>query len=129
MDVIEKARELAEAVSQDERCLRLQGARAALETDAALAARTAAWNREKERLSQLMRQTPRDAQAVVALQKQLASEYDEIMAHPAMAALRAAQDEMNALLSHINSILQTAVSGEPDTSGCGGSCAGCPGCH
>ena len=129
MDVIEKARELAESVSQDARCLRLQRARAAVETDAALAARTAAWNREKENLMRLMRQTPRDAQAVAALQKQLSAAYDEIMAHPAMAALREAQDEMNALLSHINSILQTAVSGEPDASGCGGSCAGCAGCH
>lgn len=129
MDVIEKTRELSAALAQDARCLRLQAARAAVETDAALSARTAAWNGEKERLNRLMRQTPRDAQAVAALQKQLSEEYDAVMAHPAMAELKAAQDELNALLSHINSLIQLAVSGEADTSECAGGCADCPGCR
>lgn len=126
MDVIEKAKELTETISQDARCVRLQAARAAVETDRVLQNRLNAWNAEKSAFSTALRQQPSDKRELGDMQKKLGDAYDAIMAHPLMTELQAAQDELNALLTQINSMIQLTVSGEAD---CGGECARCPGCH
>ncbi len=125
MDVLEKARELAEAVSADARCLRLQKARAAVETDGPIQEEMARFRAEKEELMALLREPPEDRGAVMEKQKKLAADYDALMARPAMAELQKAQNEINGLLVQINQMLQSTVSGEV---GCGGDCAGCRGC-
>lgn len=126
MDPIEKAKELVETVVQDARCVRLQAARAAVETDGELQVRIQQWNAQKAVLTEAFKQPPADRGELKTMQKKLAADYDELMANPLLTELHDAQNGLNELLLQINNMLQRAVSGETD---CSGGCAHCSGCH
>ncbi|MFT9077216.1 YlbF family regulator [Ethanoligenens sp.] len=126
MDAIEKAKELIETITQDPRCVRLQAARAAVETDWGLQGKIRAWNVRKATLTESIKQPPEDRSELMEMQKKLAADYDELMAYPLMTELHTAQNELNELLMQINNMIQRAVSGEVD---CSGGCDHCSGCH
>lgn len=126
MDTIEKAKELVETIVQDPRCVRLQAARAAANTDMELQKNVQAWNEQKADLNKALHNLPVDRSKLMDMQNKLSEDYDKLMAHPLMAELHTAQNELNDLLMQINNMMQRAVSGDVD---CGGSCSNCSGCH
>ena len=128
MDTIEKAQELIGTLTQDARCVRLQAARAAVETDGALQAQIRRLNVRKSTLAEAYRQPPADRGDLEDMKQKVTADYDELMANPRMIELQDAQNELNGLLMQINNMIQRAVSGETDAD-CGGDCGGCSGCH
>lgn len=129
MDVIEKAKELAMAIAQDERCVRLQGAKAENETDVGLQELIGKFNLKKMMLSGEYKKVPLDDAKLKALEEELRGIYADIMANPHMTAFNAAKKDMDDMLNHVNSIIQVAIDGEAETGGCTGSCESCQGCH
>lgn len=129
MDVIEKAKELAMAIAQDERCVRLQGAKAENETDTGLQELIGKFNIKKMMLSGEYKKAPLDDAKLKSLEEELRGIYAEIMANPHMAAFNSAKKDMDDMLGHVNSIIQVAVDGEAETGGCTGSCESCQGCR
>lgn len=130
MDVIEKAKELSMAIIQDERTVKFQVAKAQSETDLELNKMIGEFNLKKMNMSGEYKKTPPDKEKLTALENELKEIYAQIMANEHMAAYTAAKNEVDEMLSHINGIIQLAVSGEIDNSdGCSGSCSGCSGCH
>ena len=128
MDVIEKAKELAQAIAQDERCRRLQVARAANDADTALQELIGRFNLQKMQLGTEYKKEPPDRDRIKEMEQAMRSLYGEIMKTPAMTEYSAAKDAMDELVAQINAIIQLSVSGEVDTDGCSGDCGGCAGC-
>lgn len=130
MDVIEKAKELSMAISQDERCVRLQVAKAANEADLSLQKQIGEFNLKKIMLSAEYKKTPPNDAKVKAFEEELRDIYANIMQNEHMAEFNAAKKDMDEMLTHINGIIQVAISGEVDNdSSCQGNCEGCSGCH
>ena len=129
MDVIEKAKELAQAISQDERCRRLQVAKAANDSDSALQEMIGRFNLQKMQLGEEYKKEPPDRDRIRELEQSIRAVYQEIMKTPAMTEYSVAKDAMDELVAQINAIIQLSVSGEVDAAGCSGDCAGCSGCH
>lgn len=132
MEVIELARELGQAIAEDERCKRLQAAKAANDADDALQELIYAFNMKQIQVSREMHKDPaqQDKEKLEQLQQELKASYAGVMATPGMVSFTAAKKEMDELIGHINSIIQLSVSGEVDESAaCGGNCASCAGCH
>jgi cell fate (sporulation/competence/biofilm development) regulator YlbF (YheA/YmcA/DUF963 family) len=130
MDVIEKAKELGVAITQDPRCVRLQVAKAANEADMELQKMIGEFNLKKIMLNAEYKKTPPDDARLKAFEEELRGIYGRILENDRMAEFNAAKKGMDEMLSHINGIIQVAISGEIDTpAGCSGSCEGCAGCH
>lgn len=130
MDVIEKAKELSMAIMQDERCIRLQNAKAANEADMELQKLIGEFNLKKIMLSAEYKKNPPDDAKLKAFEEELKDIYGKVMQNPHMAEFNAAKKQMDEMLGHINSIIQVAISGEVEQDGgCTGNCTGCAGCH
>lgn len=130
MDIIEKARELGQALMEDERCKRLQAAKAANDSDANLQELIGEFNLKKLQMNNEFNKNPeqQSKEKLSALEQELKDVYNKIMATPSMVEFTAAKKDMDELIGHINSIIQMSVSGEVDGS-CSGNCASCGGCH
>ena len=130
MDVIEKARDLAQSIREDARCRRLQVARASNDADPALQRMIGEFNLQKLRLRREYQKQPNDAERIHALEGKIRDIYAQIMQTPGMREYAAAKAEMDELNAQINAIIQLAVTGEmAGGTGCSGNCAGCPGCR
>lgn len=130
MDVIEKAKELSMAIIQDERTIRFQVAKAQYEADLELNKLIGEFNLKKMKMSGEYKQATPDQDKLAALEQELKDVYAQIMATESMTVYTAAKNEVDEMLSHINGIIQLAVSGEiENNAGCAGSCDGCSGCH
>jgi len=131
MGVIEKARELGEALLADERCIRLQNAKAANDADTELQNLIGEFNLKKFQLNNEFNKKPEEQskEKIEQYQKELKDIYGKIMATEGMKEYAAAKKDVDELLSHINSIIQMSITGEVDGGGCGGNCSACGGCH
>jgi cell fate (sporulation/competence/biofilm development) regulator YlbF (YheA/YmcA/DUF963 family) len=131
MSVIEKARELGEEIMDDARCRRLQAAKAANDADTALQEMIGEFNLKKMQLGSEFNkpQEQQSKERMAQYENELKEIYGRVMQNEAMAEFTAAKKDMDELLEHVNAIIQVAVSGEADSGGCGGDCAGCAGCH
>ena len=76
-----------------------------------------------------------DAARVAELNQRVNDLYSQIMASEGMVRYNAAKAECEALVSHIDAIINTAMNGgdpmtvQAPTGGCTGSCSTCGGCH
>jgi cell fate (sporulation/competence/biofilm development) regulator YlbF (YheA/YmcA/DUF963 family) len=132
MSVIEKARELGQAIIEDERCQRLQSSKAANDNNVQLQEMIGEFNLKKMQLNNEfntdLEQQSKDKLAKI--EQELKDLYAKIMATDSMIEFTNAKNDMDELIGHINSIIQVSISGEVDEDGgCGGSCDSCAGCH
>lgn len=131
MDVLEKARELAQAIAEDERCKRLQAAKIANDSDKELQDIIGEFNLKKLQLNNEFNK-PAEQQSkekMTRLNNELKELYAKAMANKSMAEYTKAKADMDELLTHINNIIQMSVTGEVSEGGCTGNCASCAGCH
>ena len=135
MDILEKARELADLLRQDERCLRLTAAKARNDVDSDLQEKIGAFNLKRIALDNAMHADHIDPERVKTLEGEMQTAYNEAMNNASMLEYADAKQEVDGLLSHINAMINAAVAGEPEpvfdlsAGGCGGGgCAGCHGC-
>lgn len=131
MGVIEKARELGEALLADERCIRLQNAKAANDADPELQNLIGEFNLKKFQLNNEFNKKPEEQskEKIEQYQNELKDIYGKVMNTEGMKEYAAAKKDVDELVSHINSIIQMSIMGEVD-GGCGGNCSACGGgCH
>ena len=135
MDVIEKARELGQVIVENEKCKRLQAAKAANDSDSELQEMIGEFNLRKMQLNNEFNKEPelQSKEKIIETEKGLKEIYAKIMASPSMIEFTEAKNDMDELLGHINNIIQMSISGEVDVDGdggsCGGNCSSCGGCH
>lgn len=132
MDVIEKARELADAITEDARCKRLLVAKENNDNDKELQEIIGEFNLKKMQLNNEFNkpEAEQNKETMENLEKELKEVYGKAMSNKAMAEYNTAKTEMDQLVSQINEIIQVAISGEPEQGGsCSGDCSCCGGCH
>ena len=135
MDIlIEMAKDMGEALQQDNRFVALQMAQAKADEDSALQDLIGEFNLKRMALATEDAKDDRDEEKCKELDAELREVYGRVMANESMQAYNAARQEMDQLLSNINRILVLSAQGEDPQSleeehSCGGNCSGCSGCH
>ena len=135
MDILlEMAKDMGEALQQDNRYVALQMAQAKADEDGALQDLIGEFNLKRMALATEDAKDDRDEDKCQELDAELREVYGRVMANESMQAYNAARQEMDQLLSNINRILVLSAQGEDPQSldaehSCGGNCSGCSGCH
>lgn len=135
MDAIDLFKKAAVALQTDERYLALAAARKANDEDEALQEMIGEFNLARMDLNNEISKDERSDERVAALNAKVNDLYGKIMASEGMVAYNAAKAEAEALISHIDAIINTAMNGgdpmtvQAPSGGCTGSCSTCGGCH
>lgn len=135
MDILlEMAKDMGEALQQDDRYVSLQMAQAKADEDEALQALIGEFNLKRMALATEENKEDKDNAKLQALDEELREVYARVMANDSMQAYNAARHSMDALLNGINRILMLSAQGEDPQSiepehSCGGNCGSCGGCH
>ena len=134
MDVITMAREFAKTIAKDERVIKYNLIRQASDEDKRLQELIGRFNLKRIELNAQLGKEEKDSQKIADLDKEIKAIYTEVMQNQTMQDYNAAKQEVDDLMNFVNQILAAGVNGEdPDTveesSGCGGNCSGCSGCH
>ncbi len=136
MDCIELFKKAAAAMQTDPRYLELDAARRENDADEALQSLIGEFNLARLDLNHEAGKAGTDAARVAELNTRVGALYDQIMASEGMVRYNAAKAEAQAMVSHIDAIINTAMNGgdpmtvqAPPEEGCTGSCSTCAGCH
>lgn len=135
MDILmEMAKDLGEALQQDERFNALQMAQAKADEDQGLQDLIGEFNLKRMAMGSEEAKEQRDEEKIHRLDEELREVYARVMANESMQAYNMARAAMDKLLSDINRVLVLSAQGEDphaiDTEhSCGGNCGSCGGCH
>lgn len=135
MDVIELARELGKAIQKDERYLAAQIARQNSDNDEELQRLIGEFNLKRMAINNEATRENRDEEKLQRLNDELRGVYTQVMQNENMNLYNEAKELMDNMLKRINAIISiSAEGGDPELAdlteeACGGSCAGCSGCH
>jgi cell fate (sporulation/competence/biofilm development) regulator YlbF (YheA/YmcA/DUF963 family) len=129
MGVIEKAKELGEALMNDEKIKRLQIAMVENDNDFELQKLIGEFNLKRIALSEEAKKSDKNSEKVEKLEQELKDFYQTVMENKSMAAYNDAKIDVDEIVSQINSIIQMSISGEVAEEGCSGGCESCAGCH
>jgi len=129
MDLIEKAKELGDALMNDEKVKRLQIAMAENDNDFELQKHIGEFNLKRIALNEEAEKNDKNNEKIKILEQELKAIYQLVMENKSMAEYNKAKTEVDEILSHINSIIQVSISGEAPEEGCSGGCESCAGCH
>lgn len=112
MDAITKFKEAAKEFQKDERYLRLAATKKANDEDAALQQLMTDFAGVRTTLSEEIAKTPRDEARVAALNTELNTMYNAIMANENMQAYNSAKEDIELFMQYVNAILNAALDGE-----------------
>lgn len=135
MDCIDLFKKAAAAMQTDPRYLELDSARRANDADSELQGLIGEFNLARLDLNNETAQTEPNSAHVADLNKQVNDLYSQIMSSEGMVRYNAAKTECEAMVNHIDAVINTAMNGgDPMTvnapeSNCTGSCSTCGGCH
>ena len=124
MDCIDLFKKAAAAMQTDPRYLELDAARRENDND-----------QELQDLNNESAKPEPDTAHVADLNQQVDDLYTQIMSSEGMVRYNTAKKECEAMVSHIDAIINTAMNGgdpmtvQAPTGGCTGSCSTCGGCH
>lgn len=135
MNAIDMFKKAAAALQTDERYLALDAARRANDNDEKLQEMIGEFNLARLDLNNEIGKEDRDDEKIAALNEKVNRLYTDIFANENMVAYNAAKAEIEALMGHIDAVINTAMNGgdpmtvEAPAQGCSGSCSTCGGCH
>lgn len=135
MDILlEMAKDMGEALQNDERYVALQMAQAKADEDKALQELIGEFNLKRMALAAEDEKEDKDEEKLKVLDAELREIYSRVMMNESMQAYNAARHAMDELLNGINRILMLSAQGEDPQSietehSCGGNCGSCGGCH
>ncbi len=135
MDYIELFKKAAAAMQTDPRYLELDAARRENDMDQELQGLIGEFNLARLDLNNETSKIEPSDDRINELNQKINDLYTQIMSSEGMVRYNAAKAECEALVNHIDAIINTAMNGgDPMTvnapqGGCTGSCATCGGCH
>ena len=135
MDCIELFEKAAAAMQTDPRYLELDAARRENDMDQELQGLIGEFNLARLDLNNETSKIEPSDDRINELNQKINDLYTQIMSSEGMVRYNAAKAECEALVNHIDAIINTAMNGgDPMTvnapqGGCTGSCATCGGCH
>lgn len=135
MDCIDLFKKAAAAMQTDPRYLELDAARRMNDADEELQKMIGEFNLQRLDLNRASAEAKPDSARIAELNQKINDLYTQIMSSEGMVRYNAAKSECEAMVNHIDAIINTAMNGgDPMTvqapqGGCTGSCASCSGCH
>ncbi len=135
MDCIDLFKKAAAALQTDPRYLELDAARRENDMDEELQNLIGEFNLARLDMNNESAKSAPDTARVAELNQRVNDLYSQIMASEGMVRYNAAKAECEAMVSHIDAIINTAMNGgdpmtvQAPTGGCTGSCSTCGGCH
>lgn len=134
MDILDRARELAKLIQEDEVYKKLISARTNSDNDEVLQNKIGKFNLLRLDIDNEIGKSDRDDERLKMLNSDLHKLYSEIMENENMKSFNDAKNDADMLLNKIYALLTAAFNGEdPDTfdldSACSGNCSSCGGCH
>lgn len=135
MDIIKMTRELGKAIQTDERYINYYKAKEIYEKDEDLQNLIGEFNIKRANLNMEIAKPDKNAEKLKELDTDIKELYAQIMANVSMIAFNSAKNDMDNMLTQINTVITMCANGEdPDTcpvsTTCSpDGCAGCSGCH
>ena len=128
MSVFEIARQLGEALREDEKYKTMEATRKAFEENEELQSRVRAYAALQKQIQEKAGTPSPDTREIEQLQEQANRMYSGIVGDPVYAAARLAEDEVNELMNAVNRTITYSMTGSlPDS--CTHDCSSCHGCH
>ncbi len=135
MDVIALARQLGQAIQEDERYIDYNNAKQLNDADEELQQLIGEFNliRQNLMMEQEKPEDEQDADKLAELNSKIQAAYNAVMTNENMANFTMAKAGMDKMMNAINTILTHAVAGDdpltcPTEAACSGSCSTCGGC-
>lgn len=129
MDVLEKARELGEALFESETYQKMKEAEDKHLSDMPSQQAVLAYNEERNRIMERMRRDDAAKEEIEACQQELQQAFDKVMENEVVRDYVESKQAFEGLLQQINNILGYYARGKQE-GGCDPSkCASCSGCH
>ena len=134
MDIIRMTRELGKELQKDERYIAYMKAKTANDNDEKLQNMIHEFEMKRMEISMVSGKKDKDDSRIDTLNNELQNLYAEIMQNENMVEFSVKRDEMDNLLSQINTIITMCANGEDPhtceaTHSCSGDCGSCGGCH
>lgn len=135
MDCIELFKKAAAAMQTDPRYLELDAARRENDMDQELQGLIGEFNLARLDLNNETSKIEPSDDRINELNQKINDLYTQIMSSEGMVRYNAAKAECEALVNHIDAIINTAMNGgdpmtvQAPSGGCTGSCSTCGGCH
>ena len=133
--VMTKAQELAEAISESETYLHMKALENALSEDAEAAELVNATARARQRVEDLLTEKGMDPAELLRANQEMQDAEKRMNLNPKVAELKAARKAFSTMMDNVNRALRLVITGElresdfsPNPVSCGGNCAGCNGC-
>ncbi len=134
--ILDMTRELAEAMQQDERFIKLQMAQSAADEDDELQGMIGEFNLKRIALNNEVSKEgeEKDGEKIRELDKELRETYARLMDNDHMKGYQSAKADLDLLVNKMMRVITLASQGEdPYTvdvdSACSGNCSSCGGCH
>ncbi len=132
--ILEMTKELARALQQDERFVKMQMAAARADEDADLQALIGEFNLKRMAINEeASKGDAQNEEKMSALNKEIQEVYAKVMANESMMEYQKVKVELDKLTNAISAILNMAQQGmDPDEyeeHSCDGHCGSCGGCH
>lgn len=128
MSVFDIARQLGEALREDEKYKTMVETRKAFEENGELQSRVREYAALQKQLQEKAGTQHPDTREIEDLQEQANRLYSGIVGDPVYAAARMAEDEVNEMMNAINNVITYTMTGTlPDS--CTHDCSTCGGCH
>ncbi|MDR0914712.1 MAG: YlbF family regulator [Oscillospiraceae bacterium] len=133
MDIIQKTRELAAMLQQEEVYVALKAAQTAADEDKQLQDAIGEFNLKRLTINNEAQKPDRDDAKLQELNIEMRTLYAQITANEKYAKYNAAREELQTLVQRVTAIISNSAEGEdPQTTdytpSCGGSCSSCSGC-
>ena len=132
MDVFTMARELGNALQQEEAYIKWQEAQHTADADAELQKLIGEFNLKRMIINDEASKQDRDQEKLTKANKEMREVYSKIMSNDNMIAYNDAKSAFDAILNRVSAIIQQCAQGaDPDTADaadCTGSCSTCGGC-
>ncbi len=123
------AKQLGEAIKEDERIIRLNRATIAYESDMELLTNVSRYNELSKKLADAFETEGRDSDTVKNLGGELRDLYEKIMQIPTMIEFNEAKEAVDKFMEEVNGEVMYTVTGTRPCShdGCDGDCSHCHG--
>lgn len=127
--VLDKARELAMALTESEEYLAYKEAESIQLSDQEACKMLADYRVTQDNLAKRAAADGVSKEELEAIQAEAQASFNSLLENVSIKNYLDAQSKFSNLVSQVNNIISYFVSGQASGGGCGGNCASCGGCH
>jgi len=126
--ILDKARDLGISLSQSPEFIRMQSARALLDSSEDVSSALNEYKQKQEELLELLSTESPNRIFVASLSRDAEALRTQLLDNPIFAEVLEAQDDFEKLMSQVNKEISACI-GTLNESSCSGTCSDCKGCH